>query len=62
MEMLLHPGEAPIQGSLEVESIQINSPDRELSVWGWNVDWMILFFVFCFFFAFACKGFMGVEI
>jgi hypothetical protein len=62
MEMLLHPGEAPIQGSMEVESVRINYPDRELSVWGWNVDWMILFFVFCFFFAFTCNGFMGVEI
>ena len=62
MEMLLHPGEAPIRRSLEVESVQINYPERELSVWGWNVDWMILFFVFCCLFAFACKGFLGVEI
>lgn len=61
MEMLFHPGEAPIRGSLEVESIQIIYPDRELSVWGWEVHWVILFFVLSFFFAFACKGFMGVE-
>jgi len=32
MGMLLNPGEAPIQGSLEVESVQINYPSRVLSV------------------------------
>ena len=62
MEMLLNPGEAPIRGALEVESVQISYPGRELSVWGWQVHWVILFFVFSFLFAFACKGFMGVEI
>jgi hypothetical protein len=62
LEMLLNPGEAPIRGSLEVESVQISYPSRELSVWGWDLHWMVLFFVLCFLFAFACKGFMGVEI
>ena len=62
MEMLLHPGEAPIRGSQGVESIRINYPSRELSVWGWKVHWVILFFVLFFLFAFACKGFLGVEI
>jgi hypothetical protein len=62
MDMLLNPGEAPIQESAEVESIQIHYPQRDLSLFGWNIHWMILFFVFSMVFAFALKGVVGVEI
>ena len=61
-EMLLNPGEAPIQGSSAVESLQVGYPGRTLSLFGWNIHWMILFFVFCTIFAFAFKGVLGVEI
>ena len=45
-----------------LESIKINYPKRDLSLFGWNIHWMILFFVFCMVFAFALKGVVGVEI
>ncbi len=61
-EVLLNPGESPIQGSTEIESIRVNYPTREFSLLGWNIHWVILFFVFCTVFGFAFKGVLGVEI
>jgi len=61
-EVLFNPGEPPIQGSTAIESIRVDYPSRDFSLFGWNIHWMILFFVFCMVFAFALKGVVGVEI
>ena len=61
-EVLLNPGEPPIQRSTAIESIRVEYPRRDFSVFGWDVHWVILFFVFCTVFGFALKGVLGVEI
>jgi len=61
-EVLLNPGEPPIQRSTAIESIRVDYPRRDFSVFGWDVHWVILFFVFCTVFGFALKGVLGVEI
>ena len=61
-EVLLNPGEPPIQGSMAIESIRVDYPRRDLSLFGWNIHWLILFFVFCTVCGFALKGVLGVEI
>jgi len=61
-EVLLNPGEPPIQGVTAIESIRVDYPRRDFSVFGWNIHWVILFFVFCTVFGFAFKGVLGVEI
>ena len=61
-EVVLNPGEPPIQSSAAIESIRVDYPGRDLSLLGWNIHWVILFFVFCTVFGFALKGVLGVEI
>ncbi len=61
-EVLLNPGEPPIQGPIAIESIRVDYPRRELSFFGWKVHWLILFFLFSTLFGFAFKGVLGVEI
>jgi len=61
-EVLLNPGEHPILRSTAIESIRVDYPGRDLSLFGWNIHWVILFFVFCTVFGFAFKGVLGVEI
>ncbi len=61
-EVLLNPGEPPIQGPTVIESIRVDYPRRELSFFGWKIHWLILFFLFCTVFGFALKGVLGVEI
>lgn len=61
-DLLLYPGEPALPSSSKIESIQINYPARESSVLGFDVHWMILFFVLSVAFGFALKGPFGVEV
>jgi hypothetical protein len=59
---LLYPGEAPIPRQSAVESIEILYPELDISIWGWGMNWLILFFVLSLVFGFSCKGVLGVQI
>jgi hypothetical protein len=59
---LLYPVEKPIEKDLPVKSIEVIYPVRYLNFFGWNVHWIIAFFVLSIIFGFAFKGFMKVEI
>ncbi len=61
-EVLLNPGEPPIRRSTAIESILVDYPRRDYSLLGWDIHWVILFFVFCTVFGLAFKGVLGVEI
>ncbi len=62
IDILLYPGESPIPPSSQIESISINYPSLALSVFGWNIHWLVLFFVLSIVFGFAFKGFFGIEV
>lgn len=63
MEMLLHPGEAPIDPSSVIESVEVKKyPSLAIGVFGWDIHWLILFFVLSVVFGFAFKGVVGVEV
>lgn len=59
---LLYPGEAPIPKQSAIESIEILYPDLDISIFGWGMDWLILFFVLSMVFGFSFKGVLGVQI
>ena len=42
--------------------IDVAYPSREIGVLGWELHWLIVFFIFSTVFAFALKGFFKVEI
>lgn len=60
-QMLLYPGEAPI-ASGPIESIAVLHPPLELRLFGWNVDWLVFFFLISLISGFAFRRVLGVEI
>jgi hypothetical protein len=58
----LYPGEAPIPAESAVKSIEVVYPALEISIFGWGLNWLILFFVLSMVFGFALKGRLGVAI
>ena len=57
-----HPGEAPLPAGSPVQSILVDYPSRDINVFGWNVHWLIFFFVMSVLPAYLVKGFFGVEV
>jgi uncharacterized membrane protein (DUF106 family) len=62
LSQLLFPAEPPLPADGPVEAIQIDYPDREVSVLGLGLHWMIPFFVLSIAFAFALRGLFKVTI
>ena len=62
MQFLLYPAENPIPSESPIESIEVNYPPLPLSVFGWEVHWLVLFFVLSVGFGFLLKGFFGIEV
>ena len=42
---LLYPGEHPIPGDSSVETITVNYPELDITVFGFAINWLVLFFV-----------------
>ena len=61
-DTLLYPGEPPIPSNHTVEAVEISYPVQDLGVFGWNVNWLVAFFVLSMAFGFAFKGALGVEV
>lgn len=62
VDNLLYPGERSIPSESKIEAIEILYPALKIRTLGWNIDWMIFFFVASIVFGFAFKGVLGVEI
>jgi len=59
---LLYPAESPLPADSPVHAIHIEYADREISVLGFDMHWLIPFFVLSIAFAFALKGRFGVTL
>jgi hypothetical protein len=62
LDMLLYPGETPIDGDSAVRAITVAYPELPITVLGWEVHWLIILFAGVIVFAFAFRGLLGVEI
>jgi hypothetical protein len=62
LDKLLYPGEAPIPSSHVIQSIEVTYPPLAVRAFGWNINWIFLFFVLSIVFGYAFKGVIGVEI
>ncbi len=60
-EALLYPGESPLKGGV-IEAIEIEYADETIPVFGFGINWLVMFFVLSIAFGFALKGPLGVEI
>ncbi len=62
IDELFNPGEAPIPGKMPVKTIKIEYPDQPMSLFGWRIHWIIVYFALSIIFGFSFKGIFKVEI
>jgi hypothetical protein len=61
-DLLMNPGEPPFIDSSVVKSIEIRYSPGHLAFFGWNIHWLVAFFVLSVLFGFALKGAFKVQI
>jgi len=59
---LLYPAEDPLPKDAPISAIILGYPEGSVSVFGWGVNWLILFFLLSAAFAFALRGRFGVTL
>ena len=59
---ILYPAEPPLPADAPITSISVAYPERDIDVFGWRTNWMIVFFVLSIVFAFALRKPFGVTL
>ncbi|HEY2943665.1 MAG TPA: hypothetical protein VGN09_14625 [Vicinamibacteria bacterium] len=59
---LLYPAEDPLPPGSPISAITLGYPDGSVPVFGWGINWLVLFFVLSAAFAFALRGRFGVTL
>jgi hypothetical protein len=62
LDEILYPAEPPLPPDGPIASISVAYPERDINVFGWRINWMIVFFVLSIVFAFALKKPFGVTL
>jgi uncharacterized membrane protein (DUF106 family) len=62
VEQVLNPGEAPLPSTSVVRSIEVTYPPASMSLFGWHIHWLIVYFILSIAFGYAFKGVFKVEI
>lgn len=62
LDQLLYPAEAAIPADAPVESVSVSYPERAISVFGWELHWMVVFFALSLLFVFVLRRPLGVVI
>ncbi len=62
LDVLLNPGEGPIEQGSFIHSITVGYPAREIEFLGWRSHWLVLFFILSLAGGFAFKKVLKTEI
>jgi hypothetical protein len=62
LTQLLYPGERCIPRQSSLASIEIVLPELDLRLWGWHLNWLVVFVAVSLVFGYAIKGTLGVQI
>jgi|GEM_PF-705879 hypothetical protein len=62
LDLLLHPGERPIEASAPLAAIEVVYPEAEFSVLGIRTHWVYPFLLLSMASGYLAKGMLGVEI
>jgi uncharacterized membrane protein (DUF106 family) len=62
VNQLLYPAEPALPETGAIEAITVTYPEANIDVFGFEIHWMILFFVLSIAFAFALRGPFGVTL
>ena len=59
---ILYPAEPPLPSDGPLTSIAIAYPERDISVFGWRLNWLLVYFALSIVFAFALRKPFGVTL
>jgi uncharacterized membrane protein (DUF106 family) len=62
LDQLLYPAEPPLPRDGPIASIAVAYPGRDVDVFGWGMNWLVVFFVLSIAFAFVLRRPLGVTI
>lgn len=62
LEQLVYPAEAPLPPGSSVARIEVAYADAEVSLLGWEMHWIVAFFILTMVFAFLLQRPMGVKL
>lgn len=62
LNQLLYPAEPPLPAGAAVTAITLAYPERDVRVFGWDLHWMIVYFVLSMVFAFALRKRFNVTL
>jgi uncharacterized membrane protein (DUF106 family) len=62
LDQLLYPSEPPLPGNGPVSAISVAYPEQDVGVFGWDLNWMYVYFGLSLIFAFALRKPFGVTI
>lgn len=59
-DALLYPGEKKLNGPISF--VSVDYPTMEMNLFGWNIHWIIAYFILSILFGFSMKGIFKVDI
>jgi hypothetical protein len=62
LDAWLYPGESALPSNAAVHSIELTHPARSINVFGWQINWIYLFFILTIIFAFGLKDYFKVTL
>ena len=62
IDQVMYPTESPINSQIPIKSIEVQYPAKSMSLFGWNLHWIIVYFALSIIFGFAFKGIFKVQI
>jgi uncharacterized membrane protein (DUF106 family) len=62
IDQIMYPTESPINSQIPIKSIEVQYPPKSMSLFGWNLHWIIVYFALSIIFGFAFKGVFKVQI
>ncbi len=62
LDFLLYPAEPRLEAQTGISAVEIVYKTLPLQLLGWNLDWLIVFFVLSVVAGFALKGVLGVQL
>jgi hypothetical protein len=62
LDSLLYPAEHRLDPKSGISAVQLTYPRLPLSLFGWNLDWLVVFLVVSVAASFGLKGLLGVQL
>jgi hypothetical protein len=61
-KVFTNPGEKPLVDNRFIHEIEIHYPSRSIEIFGWNMHWIVIFFVLSIIAGFSLKRYLKVEV